>query len=73
MKAAPTAWISLNTISLIAPASPASGVKNIEFIGLIIGGLLAVFNWRYVFLISVPFGVIGTIWAFLKLERCWTD
>ena len=40
-----------------------------QFIGLIIGGILAVFNWRYVFLITVPFGMIGTIWAFLKLKE----
>ncbi len=39
-----------------------------NFIGLIIGGVLAVFNWRYVFLISVPFGIIGTIWSF-KLKE----
>jgi MFS family permease len=30
--------------------------------------VLAVFNWRYVFLISVPFGFIGTIWSF-KLKE----
>ena len=40
-----------------------------QFIGLLIGGILAVYNWRYVFLISVPFGVIGTIWAFMKLKE----
>ena len=39
-----------------------------NFLGLIIGGVLAVFNWRYVFLISVPFGIIGTIWSF-KLKE----
>ena len=39
-----------------------------NFLGLVIGGVLAVFNWRYVFLISVPFGLIGTIWSF-KLKE----
>ena len=34
-----------------------------------IGGILAVYNWQYVVLISVPFGVIGTIWAFMKLRE----
>ncbi|HMK15436.1 MAG TPA: MFS transporter, partial [Methanomicrobiales archaeon] len=40
-----------------------------QFIGLILGGILAYFNWRYVFLVSVPVGILGTIWAFLKLRE----
>lgn len=40
-----------------------------QFIGLLLGGILAVFNWRYVFLVSVPFGIIGTIWSVLKLKE----
>ena len=40
-----------------------------QFIGLILGGILAFYNWRYVFLVSVPVGVLGTIWAFLKLKE----
>jgi MFS family permease len=40
-----------------------------QFIGLILGGILAFFNWRYVFLVSVPVGILGTIWAFLKLKE----
>ncbi|HTY52785.1 MAG TPA: MFS transporter [Methanomicrobiales archaeon] len=40
-----------------------------QFIGLILGGILAYFNWRYVFLVSVPVGILGTIWAFLKLKE----
>ena len=39
-----------------------------QFIGLVLGGILAVLNWRYVFLISVPFGLVGTIWSF-KLKE----
>jgi MFS family permease len=38
-----------------------------SFIGLILGGMLAPVSWRLVFLISVPFGVFGTIWAYTKL------
>ena len=38
------------------------------FIGLIVGGLLADINWRLVFLVSVPFGLFGTVWAYLKLH-----
>ena len=40
-----------------------------QFIGLILGGVLAYFDWRFVFLVSVPFGLLGTIWSYLKLEE----
>ncbi|MGB8232969.1 MAG: MFS transporter [Methanobacterium sp.] len=40
-----------------------------SFLGLILGGILAVFNWRYVFLVSVPFGLIGTLWSYYKLKE----
>lgn len=43
-----------------------------QFIGLILGGVLAFFDWRYVFLMSVPFGLIGTIWSYLKLKETAT-
>ncbi len=42
-----------------------------NFLGLVIGGVLAIYDWRYVFLISVPFGLIGTIWSF-KLKELST-
>ncbi|MGH3233879.1 MAG: MFS transporter, partial [Streptosporangiaceae bacterium] len=38
------------------------------FIGLILGGLLGPVSWRLVFLVSVPVGVFGTVWAYLKLH-----
>src|ERR1700747_1523115 len=40
-----------------------------SFIGLVLGGLLGPVSWRLVFLISVPFGVMGTIWSYLKLRE----
>jgi EmrB/QacA subfamily drug resistance transporter len=40
-----------------------------QFVGLILGGILAFYNWRYVFLVSVPVGILGTIWAYLKLRE----
>jgi len=43
-----------------------------SFIGLILGGVLAVINWRMVFLVSVPFGIFGTIWAYLMLRETAT-
>ncbi len=46
-----------------------NGVAAISgsFIGLILGGILAPVSWRLVFLVSVPVGVAGTIWAYTKL------
>jgi MFS family permease len=40
-----------------------------QFVGLLIGGLLADSNWRLVFWINVPFGLVGTIWAYWKLRE----
>jgi MFS family permease len=40
-----------------------------SFVGLVLGGLLGPLNWRLVFLVSVPFGVFGTIWAYIKLRE----
>jgi len=39
-----------------------------SFLGLVIGGLLGPINWRLVFLVSVPVGVFGTVWAYLRLH-----
>ena len=39
------------------------------FVGLIIGGLLASASWHLVFLVSVPIGLFGTIWSYLRLRE----
>ncbi len=39
------------------------------FIGLVLGGVLAPINWRLIFLISVPIGLFGTVWAYHSLEE----
>ncbi|WP_405984889.1 MFS transporter [Streptomyces sp. NBC_00872] len=39
-----------------------------SFIGLVLGGLLGPVDWHLVFLVSVPFGLFGTAWAYLKLR-----
>ncbi|MGH9068741.1 MAG: MFS transporter, partial [Acidimicrobiales bacterium] len=39
-----------------------------SFIGLILGGLLGPVSWRLVFVVSVPVGLFGTVWAYLKLH-----
>jgi MFS family permease len=43
-----------------------------QFIGLIVGSVLAAINWPLVFLVSVPFSVGGTIWAYIALHEIAT-
>lgn len=40
-----------------------------QFIGLLLGGILATYNWRYVFLVNVPFALLGTVWSYMKLKE----
>ncbi len=39
-----------------------------SFIGLVVGGILAAIDWHLIFLINVPIGIFGTIWAYWKLR-----
>ena len=39
------------------------------FLGLIVGGLLAEIDWRAVFWVSVPIGLLGTIWSYRSLHE----
>ncbi len=74
------ACLLANSAAIITDAFPANqrgmalGINNIVgvsgmFIGLVLGGILAPINWRLVFLISVPAGVFGTVWAYMKLRE----
>jgi MFS family permease len=74
------ACLLANAAAIITDAFPANqrgmalGINNIVgvsgmFVGLVLGGLLAPVDWRLVFLISVPVGLFGTVWAYLKLEE----
>jgi MFS family permease len=74
------AFLLANSAAILTDAFPANqrgmalGINNIVgvsgvFIGLVLGGLLAPIDWRMVFLISVPIGLFGTVWAYLKLEE----
>ncbi len=76
-------FLFANSAAIITDAFPAHqrgmamGINQMaaiigSFIGLILGGALAVINWRLVFLVSVPFGLFGTIWAYLKLRETAT-
>ncbi len=77
------AFLISNSMAIITDAFPpnqrglALGINIIcgttgAFIGLVLGGILAAINWRYIFLVSVPFSVGGTIWAYLALHEVAT-
>ncbi|MGH7760730.1 MAG: MFS transporter [Candidatus Dormibacteraceae bacterium] len=40
-----------------------------SFLGIVVGGVLASINWRWIFLINVPIGVVGTVWGFWQLRE----
>ncbi len=40
-----------------------------SFLGIVVGGVLASINWRWIFLINVPIGIVGTIWGFWQLRE----
>ena len=73
------AMLMANSNAIITDAFPvdqrglALGLNQVagiagSFLGLIIGGLLGPIDWRLVFLVSVPVGVFGTVWAYLRLH-----
>ncbi|ANF31703.1 MFS transporter [Leifsonia xyli] len=74
------AMLFANSTAILTDAFPANkrgfalGLNQVaaiagSFIGLILGGVLAEIDWRAVFFVSVPFGVIGTIWSIKSLHE----
>lgn len=43
-----------------------------SFIGLILGGFLAPLDWRWIFLVSVPVGIVGTVMGYVGLRELGT-
>jgi MFS family permease len=73
------AFLFANSSAIITDAFPedergfALGINGVaaisgSFLGLLVGGVLAPVEWHLVFLVSVPIGLFGTVWAYLKLE-----
>lgn len=73
------AFLMANSAAILTDAFPenqrglALGINNVSgisgsFIGLVLGGILGPIDWRLIFLVSVPFGLAGTLWAYFKLE-----
>ncbi|CAL2067868.1 MFS transporter [Streptomyces sp. endophyte_N2] len=40
-----------------------------SFLGLVLGGVLVTWNWRSIFWVNVPIGLIGTVWAYKSLHE----
>ncbi|MCL5116923.1 MAG: MFS transporter [Firmicutes bacterium] len=74
------AFLFSNSAAILTDAFPANergfalGLNQIaaiagSVIGLVVGGLLSAIDWRAVFLVNVPFGIAGTIWAYVALKE----
>jgi MFS family permease len=74
------AMLMANSPAILTDAFPANqrgtamGINQVagisgQFIGLILGGVLAAVDWRLVFIVSVPIGLGGTIWSYLSLRE----
>ena len=74
------AMLMANSPAILTDAFPsdqrgtAMGINQVagisgQFIGLILGGVLAAIDWRLVFIVSVPIGLGGTIWSYLSLKE----
>jgi MFS family permease len=77
------AFLFANSAAILTDAFPvnqrglALGLNQIAaigggIIGLVVGGLLSVIDWRLIFLVSVPVGIAGTIWAYVALREMAT-
>ncbi|RJQ76801.1 MFS transporter [Pseudonocardiaceae bacterium YIM PH 21723] len=73
------ALVMANSNAIITDAFPAHhrgmalGLNQVaaiagSFLGLLIGGVLAPIEWHLVFLVSVPFALVGTVWAYRSLH-----
>jgi MFS family permease len=77
------AMLMANSAAILTDAFPAGkrgmalGVNQIagisgQFVGLLLGGLLAAVDWRLVFWVNVPIGIAGTIWSYRSLREIAT-
>ena len=73
-----------NSAAILTDAFPARqrgmalGINQIagisgQFVGLLLGGLLAAVDWRLVFWVNVPIGIFGTVWSYRSLREISTS
>jgi MFS family permease len=69
-----------NSTAILTDAFPphrrgmALGINQIaaiagSFVGLVLGGVLSEISWRSVFWVSVPIGIVGTLWSYHSLHE----
>lgn len=74
------AMLMANSTAILTDAFPsrqrgmALGINQVaavagSFLGLIIGGVLSEWDWRAVFWVSVPLGLLGTLWSYKSLHE----
>jgi EmrB/QacA subfamily drug resistance transporter len=74
------AMLMANSAAILTDAFPqdqrgmALGINQISmlagsFLGILVGGFLAQFSWRWVFLFNVPIGIIGIVWSYVALKE----
>lgn len=74
------ALVFANSSAILTDAFPhderglALGINSVSmvvgsFLGLVLGGVLAPFEWRLVFVVSVPVGLVATVWSYRSLRE----
>ncbi|HET9874589.1 MAG TPA: MFS transporter, partial [Mycobacterium sp.] len=74
------AMLMASSAAILTDAFPANqrgmalGVNQVaavagSFVGLLLGGLLSEWDWRAVFWVGVPIGVLGTVWSLRSLHE----
>ncbi len=73
------AMLMANSAAILTDAFPAEqrgvalGINQVaavagSFLGLLIGGILSEWDWKAVFWVSVPIGILGTVWSYRSLH-----
>ncbi|MFB8280927.1 MFS transporter [Nocardia colli] len=74
------AMLTANATAILTDAFPAKqrgtalGINMVaavagSFLGLLIGGVLSEWDWRAVFWVSVPIGILGAFWSYRSLHE----
>ncbi|MBN7552432.1 MFS transporter, partial [Mycobacteroides abscessus subsp. abscessus] len=72
------AMLMANSSAILTDAFPSTqrglalGINQVaavagSFLGLLIGGVLSEWDWRAIFWVGVPLGLLGTVWSYRSL------